>query len=165
MDVEVAHNLRCGVDPTDADLPRVIRINHLESIDGEELGAGEVRLDLGDLAIDAVVAATNDFTFLLVRLVGTDVWGPSGPENWREIGKVIRAACFHYRRMRWSGPLNRRLIEMVSHIAEHGCGTVSDIADQLGTTPARVHTQLNKLRETNDIERLPPGRPSGSSSV
>ncbi len=165
MDVEVAHNLTCGADPTDADMPRVIRIENLERIGGEQLGVGELRLDLGDLAVDAVVSVIG-IGWIMVHRVGDltregeKVWQPPGPENWREVARAIRAAYFPYRRMRWSGQLNAKLLEMVAHIAKHGCGTMTDIADQLGTTPQRVHTQVNQLRKTHDIPRLQPGRPS-----
>ncbi len=160
---EVEHSLRQGEDPTDDDLPRVVRIDRLERIDREPLGI--VKLDLSHIAIVAVARAINQ-GFFMVRVVGTKMWGNPEPDNWRQVAQVIRATFIHTGpRFTWSDDLDALLIEIVRHVADHGSANMEEIAAEFGTTPARLRTRLSELRKRHDnIPHLKTGRPPKANS-
>lgn len=161
---EVEHNLKAFHDPGEDDLPRVTRLT-LERIDGQPISPGRtIPIDMTTLAIEGVLAAIN-LGFFEVR-IHTGEWrdlryGPPTAENWREVAHLIRVAAVGNRRsVKWTEELDKRFVELWSHVVTQHGGTADDLSHELGITTETVHWRLSHLRKKGlDIPPARRGRP------
>jgi hypothetical protein len=154
LDVVVSHGI--GDWPlTEADRPVISEIVRIVRRDGQPF-TEDLQLDMRTVAIDAI--ARGGYAAMM-RRIGRVWLGSGSGEGWRETAKAVRFAASEFGRTRWTEEMNEWLIRAWRHIQEHGCGTLSDLAADLGVTPNRLTAHLADLRKTHGADVVPRGRP------
>jgi hypothetical protein len=149
IDVEVMHRLRSDTVEHEDAAPIVHAVTGLVRADGESLGREPVTLDLGTVAVDAVIASIKA-GFLWVDVGGGDY--RAGPRAWPAISAVVASAVGRHRRFRWT--VTRRQF-LLDHWPEHNA---SELGAALGVPPSRVRAQLDQLRKQYGNDRVPLGQ-------